>query len=87
MSANELHVPFVEYQPSTVKLNLTGFGRAKKDQMVRACMTVFGSEVVDENEADAVGVLVTAWNDRGLKKPKKVRRHVASKRVPGKFLF
>lgn len=45
--------------PSTVKATC-GYGRAKKDQVARACETLLNLRPADDNEADALFVLVHA---------------------------
>lgn len=77
----------VECKPihiSTVKSFATGSGRATKAQMVRAFETFNRRKPVDDNEADAWGVLVAA--ERGafmVKKPRKRKWKPTTKLKPG----
>lgn len=58
--AAECQVPLLLFHPTTIKKFATGDGRADKSQMVRACKTHFGIEATDDNEADAIFVLLLA---------------------------
>jgi crossover junction endodeoxyribonuclease RuvC len=51
-------LPVFEYQPSEVKLALTGSGRAGKAQMMRTARALLGVAAVLSDEADAVALAV-----------------------------
>lgn len=57
MFAAKIEVPTYGYVPTTLKAWFTGSGRAKKQQMIDACKNVFGHQVRDDNEADAIAVM------------------------------
>lgn len=50
----------VEFAPATVKFHATGSGRANKGQVAEAMIRRFKHVAVDDNEADALAVGVTA---------------------------
>ena len=58
-------IPIWTIHPTTLKAWLTGSGRAKKDQMIRAVKTMFGVNCEDDNQADAIAVLNAAM--QGIK--------------------
>jgi crossover junction endodeoxyribonuclease RuvC len=51
-------LPVFEYQPSEVKLALTGSGRASKEQMLRSARVLLGVDARLSDEADALAVAV-----------------------------
>ena len=84
--AREHGARYVAYKPNTIKKFATGYGLAKKPQMVRACKLQFGIDPVDDNVADALFILELARQDREppARKPKTRR---ARKRSPQARLF
>ena len=70
------------FSPQQVKSIATGKGNAPKAQVMRACGTLLGLVVTDDNEADALWLLVLASDCvlKGRRPPTASRR----KRWPGK---
>ena len=58
------------FHPSTIKAFATGNGRAKKEQMIAACITHYKFKPIDDNEADAVFILELAKRPDCWPKPK-----------------
>lgn len=50
---------FGEYTPSQIKLTVCGSGKAKKKDIQLAVKRMFEIEIVDDNEADSIGIAVT----------------------------
>lgn len=71
-AAVELGVPKQPYNPLTIKAQVAGSGRAKKDQMMRAVKLWTGKTPRDDNEADAIAVLIMA--DSGFVPVKKAKK-------------
>ncbi len=80
MTAAELNVPVRAYKPNTIKKFATGFGHAKKDQMIRALQTHFGIVTASSDEADAVFILKLA--EQEADRPRIVAPPVRKKRNP-----
>lgn len=56
------------YTPTQIKKYLTGSGRASKQDMIRYCSYLpWGIKPVDDNHADALGLLFTALTDKRFK--------------------
>jgi len=60
LAAVTVGAEYVAYKPSTIKKFATGYGRAKKPQMIRAAKTVLGVDTDDDNIADALFILELA---------------------------
>lgn len=71
--AGRYGLAFEYASPMTVKKAVTGRGDADKEQMIQAAETILGRKVIDDNEADAVSVLLAAEAGKHIaaKKPKK----------------
>lgn len=61
LCAAEAGLPVFFYAPATVKLTVTGSGRASKEDMVRWIESEFAMRVKDHNEADAICLAYTHW--------------------------
>lgn len=65
---NNVHVS--EFSPRQVKMGVTGFGGASKEQVARMIMTLFprlGTQKLREDETDALAVTVCGlWQNRFL---------------------
>lgn len=60
LCAAELAIPFVAFNPMTIKRFATGSGGAMKQQMMAACERMLGIRPADDNEADALWILCMA---------------------------
>lgn len=71
--AGRYGLTFEYASPATVKKAVTGNGHAEKEDMVRAAENYLGRKVIDDNEADAVSILLAAEAGKhiAVKKPKK----------------
>lgn len=56
-AAEERGIPHFDYQPQSIKLFMTGHGRAKKPEMVQAAR-LRGFNVHNDHEADAIATLL-----------------------------
>jgi len=56
-------IPFKGIPVGTVKITATGKGRASKQQMIDTANEEFSIEVVDDNEADALWIGKTLYNE------------------------
>ena len=84
--AREHGARYVAYKPNTIKKFATGYGLAKKPQMMAACKRLFGIDPIDDNVADALFILELARQDKHVAAAKpKTRR--SRKRSPQGKLF
>lgn len=60
VAAGQLGIPTSTHHPSSLKAFATGYGAAKKEQMIRAVHLLFGVRAVDDNAADAIMLLAVA---------------------------
>lgn len=85
MAAAELDVEARGFNPATIKKFATGFGHAKKDQMIRALETHYGIRTECSDVADAIFILELAKQEHAVKqripKPKAVRRRSKETRL------
>jgi crossover junction endodeoxyribonuclease RuvC len=58
LCAAEKNIPVFFYAPRQVKLAVTGYGNASKDDVVHWIQSEFSVRVKDDNEADAISI---AW--------------------------
>lgn len=56
----KLGVPYVEVQPTTLKMWLTGKGKATKPQIRKAILAKWGRDIKDNNQGDAFGLSCVA---------------------------
>ncbi len=59
----------IEYRgesPATIKKSVTGNGRAGKEDMMNWFIEYFGEEPIDDNEADAMALLVYTMRNLGI---------------------
>lgn len=57
LAAAELDVPVCPVNPTALKKFASQSGRATKGQMIRAAKTIYGLDVQDDNQADALFVM------------------------------
>jgi len=70
LAAQERGLPLFEYSPSAVKLSVTGYGSARKDQiqwMVSRLLS-FGNTVESEHASDALAVAICHLHSAKLQK-------------------
>jgi Holliday junction resolvasome RuvABC endonuclease subunit len=82
--AREHGAAYVAYKPNTIKKFATGYGLAKKPQIVAACKRLLGIDPIDDNVADALFILELARQRPAVVKPKPRR---SRKRAPQRRLF
>ena len=80
--AAELNVPTLAVNPMTLKKFATGYGHAKKVQMIAACKTILGIDTRDDNEADALWILTYARAYKPEWAPQKKRKRRSAKKEP-----
>lgn len=80
-------VEFVLVHPTSLKAWLTGSGRAKKSQMVKAVETQFGISCMDHNEADAIAILKYVEAGQHEKTPKVAKRQEKVRKKSERKLF
>lgn len=87
--AEEHHLPLWKYNPSSLKAQTCGNGRATKQQMTDAVNRLYGVNCANDNEADAVAMAMLAANDVKpvgmVKRAQKRRVKRAVKKI--RFLF
>ena len=69
LALQRLDIPYCEFAPSTVKKAFTGSGKASKDAMMDRCAQL-ELEPEDDNQADAIGLVVTGLMMGELPVPK-----------------
>ena len=84
--AREHNAGYVAFKPSTIKKFATGYGLAKKPQMVAACKRLLCVDVDDDNIADALFILELARQSRPAPATKPKGRR-SQKRGPQGRLF
>ena len=81
-AAHECSVSTQGFGVSSIKSFATGYGKAKKEQMMRAVELLFGVRCVDDNAADAVMLLALATSvARGKHAPPMTKRGHRRKRT------
>jgi len=65
LCAGELEKPIFEYVPGTIKKQITGSGRATKEEVEEALYDLISTLIKfkTEHESDAVGIAITALRD------------------------
>lgn len=59
LCAAEKNIPVFFYAPRQVKLTVTGYGNASKEDVVHWIQSEFNIKVKDDNEADAISIAYT----------------------------
>lgn len=73
LAASELRLPEpVLYHPTTIKARGVGKGNASKEQVKRAVESLTGIKPRDDNEADAIAILIVC--ESGYRPEKKARK-------------
>ena len=80
--ATEMHVPTLAVNPMTLKKFATGYGHAKKPQMIAACKTILKIDTDDGDEADALWILTYARAYKPEWAPQKKRKRRSAKKEP-----
>ena len=65
--AEEFEIPVEAFEVGDIKKRMTGKGNAGKEEMVAAATEVFSRRVEDDNEADALGILLLVLDREGIK--------------------
>lgn len=65
----KFEIPIVELSPNLIKKNITGYGKAKKDQVSFMIMQILSDisknhEFKTEDETDAIAIAITALNSK-----------------------
>jgi Holliday junction resolvasome RuvABC endonuclease subunit len=69
LAAQQHGCEIVLYPAATVKKGFTGNGRAEKKDMIATANDRFGLELKDDNQADAIGVSYTYFNEQRKETP------------------
>lgn len=69
LAAKQANVPVYEYTPLQIKMSVTGYGQAKKYQMMEMTKRLLGLEEIPkpDDTADALAIAITHLSHAGMK--------------------